>query len=92
MHIVGGGSRNALLNQFTANAAQTRVLAGPTEATAAGNILVQAIALGHLPSLAAARKVVRDSMETVVYEPVDAAPWAQAFDRFEKLAPVPGDV
>ena len=92
LHIVGGGSRNALLNQFTANAAQTRVLAGPTEATAAGNILVQAIALGHLPSLAAARKVVRDSMETVVYEPVDAAPWAQAFDRFEKLAPVPGDV
>ena len=50
LHIVGGGSKNSLLNQFTANAAQIPVLAGPVEATALGNILVQAITLGHIPS------------------------------------------
>src|SRR5207249_7469708 len=61
LHIVGGGGRNSLLNRFTANALQIPVLIGPVEATAAGNILVQAITLGHLPSLAAARQIVRDS-------------------------------
>jgi rhamnulokinase len=51
LHIVGGGSRNQLLNQFSANACQVTVVAGPTEATAIGNILIQAIAMGHLGSL-----------------------------------------
>ena len=50
LHIVGGGSKDATLNQFTANALKIPVLAGPTECTAIGNILIQAIALGHLPS------------------------------------------
>src|SRR5439155_10630627 len=49
LHIVGGGCRNGLLNQFTANALQIPVLAGPVEATATVNILIQAITLGHLP-------------------------------------------
>jgi rhamnulokinase len=71
LHIVGGGSRNELLNQFTANALGVPVLAGPVEATALGNVLVQAIALGHVPSLAAARKLVADSFPLARYEPCD---------------------
>ncbi len=85
LHIVGGGSRNDLLNRFAANALQLPVVTGPVEATAAGNILVQAIALGHLPSLAAARDVVRRSFETTTVEPADAAVWADACARFERL-------
>ena len=58
LHIVGGGSQNALLNQFAANSLQIPIMAGPTECTALGNVLVQAITLGHLSSLAEARGVV----------------------------------
>jgi rhamnulokinase len=86
LHIVGGGSKNELLNQFTANALQIPVLAGPAEATAAGNLLVQAITLGHLSSLEAARQVARDSMENREVEPTDSVEWDTAFRRFEKLA------
>ena len=85
LNIVGGGSKNALLNQFAANSLQTRVLAGPTECTALGNILVQAIAQGHLPSLAAAREVVKNSFEVTRFEPQSGAEWDGAFARFEKL-------
>lgn len=85
LHIVGGGSKNSLLNQFTANAIQIPVVTGPVEATAAGNILVQAIAMGHLPSLAAARRVVRDSFETGTVLPRDAVAWEAAYSRFERL-------
>jgi rhamnulokinase len=85
LHIVGGGSRNALLNQFTANALQIPVLAGPVEATAAGNVLVQALALGHLPSLAAARQIVNASLEITAVEPCDMAEWQSQSERFSKL-------
>lgn len=85
LHIVGGGSQNGLLNQFTANALQMPVVTGPVEATAAGNILVQAIAMGHLPSLEAAREVVRNSFDLKTVEPKDAAPWDEARDRFEEM-------
>ena len=85
LHIVGGGSRNALLNQFTANACGVEVIAGPTEATAIGNVLVQAIALGDLPDLAAARQVVRQSMDVECFYPTDSAAWDTAKTRFEKL-------
>jgi rhamnulokinase len=84
VHIVGGGSRNALLNQFTANALQIPVVAGPVEATAAGNILIQAITLEHLPSLAAAREVVRQSMELTLVNPQAPEEWMKAYERFEK--------
>ena len=56
LHIVGGGSQSALLNQFAANATGREVIAGPVEATAAGNVLIQAIALGQVESLEALRK------------------------------------
>jgi rhamnulokinase len=85
LHIVGGGCQNGLLNQFAANALQLPVVTGPVEATAAGNILVQAIALGHLPSLATAREVVRASFETATVQPTDAPAWATAYERFETL-------
>ncbi len=85
LHIVGGGSQNDLLNQFTANAVQIPVLTGPAEATAAGNILIQAIALGHLPSLAAARSVVRNSTQLRPFIPQEADAWNRASTRFESL-------
>jgi sugar (pentulose or hexulose) kinase len=86
LHIVGGGSRNSLLNQFAANATQLTVLAGPVEATAAGNVLVQAIALGEVPSLSAAREIVAASMPVERIEPRDRAEWDRAFERFERMA------
>jgi rhamnulokinase len=85
LHIVGGGSQASALNQCTANALKIPVIVGPTECTALGNILVQAIALDHLPSLAAAREVVRNSFELKTVAPQDAAQWDAAAARFEKL-------
>ncbi len=87
LHIVGGGSRNELLNQFTANALQIPVLAGPVEATALGNVLIQAITLGHLPSLDAARAAVGRSITVTHVAPGDASTWAAAYERFNALLP-----
>lgn len=85
LHIVGGGSKNALLNQFAADACGLPVIAGPAEATAIGNIVVQAIALRHLSSLAAGRELVEASFETATYKPKDVAQWDAAWTRFERL-------
>jgi len=87
LHVVGGGSKNELLNQFTANATGIPVQAGPAEATAAGNVMIQAIALGHVPSLAAARGIIRDSSAVQIYQPEAADAWETAFQRFEALGP-----
>jgi rhamnulokinase len=85
LHVVGGGSKDATLNQFTANALKIPVLAGPTECAALGNILVQAIALGHLESHAAAREVVRNSFALKTFTPQATAQWDAAAARFETL-------
>jgi rhamnulokinase len=85
LHIVGGGSKDATLNQFAANALKIPVIAGPTECTATGNMLVQAIALGHVPSHAAAREIVRNSFEMKTFTPQNSAQWDAAAARFEKL-------
>jgi rhamnulokinase len=69
IHIVGGGSRNRLLNQLAANATGRTVIAGPTEATAAGNILVQAIGAGVVSGLAEARQIVKRSFPLETYQP-----------------------
>lgn len=82
MHIVGGGARNRLLNKFAANAMQVRVLAGPEEATAAGNVLVQMAALGDLASLNQARQVVQRSFSLQEYLPQDDSNWAAAYQAF----------
>lgn len=85
LHIVGGGTKNRLLNQFAANATARPVVAGPVEATAIGNILVQAVALGELGSLADARAVVRRSFDVARYEPQDVDRWAEAYQRWAGL-------
>lgn len=85
LHIVGGGSRNRLLNQWTANALNRKVVTGPIEATAAGNILIQALAVGHLDSIEEARKVVLNSFPTETFEPTDQSQWDNAFELFQSL-------
>ena len=87
LHIVGGGSRNALLNQMTADASGLRVLAGPSEATAAGNIAAQMIACGEVTTVAEARGIIRDSFEIAEFKPRDASVWDEKAARFEKLLP-----
>ena len=85
IHIIGGGTKNNLLNQFTANSTNRTVITGPVEATAIGNILMQAIGLKHLSSLAEAREVVRASFEPQVYEPKQTADWDEAYSRLQKV-------
>ena len=82
IHVLGGGSRNALLNQLTADATNRPVIAGPDEATAIGNIMVQAIATGHLASLEEGRAMVRRSSDLRRYEPHPSAAWDAAYARF----------
>jgi rhamnulokinase len=84
IHIIGGGTKNRLLNQFAADAMCRTVITGPVEATAIGNILMQAIGLQHLASLAEARQVVRASFRPEVYEPKNTADWEEAYARFQK--------
>lgn len=85
VHIIGGGMQNELLCQFAADAMQRPVMAGPVEATAMGNMLMQALALGHVTSLDQGRQVVRDSFVVRSYEPGEAAPWEEAYGRYLKL-------
>jgi rhamnulokinase len=82
IHVVGGGSQNHVLCRFTADATGRPVVAGPVEATAVGNIIVQAMALGHVSSLEEARALVRRSFDLVTYEPGERAPWDEAYTRF----------
>ncbi len=91
VQIVGGGSRNRLLNQFTADAVGKPVIAGPVEATAAGNVLAQALALGRLGSLAEARQVVRRSFTVEVFQPSPRQPWDDAYARWLRLAQPPAE-
>lgn len=85
IHIVGGGSQNPLLCQMTADATGRPVLAGPVEATALGNGLVQLIALGEIKDIAEARQVVRASFPPVLYEPQSGTDWEAAYVRFRGL-------
>ena len=85
LHIVGGGSANELLNQFTANALGVQVVAGPVEATAIGNLMVQAMALGEVRSTAEIRTVVRDSFAVALFEPHDSADWEDAYGRWREV-------
>lgn len=85
VHIVGGGTQNELLNQFTANATGRPVVTGPVEATALGNVLMQARTSGHVRTLADIRSVVRASSIMKRYEPKDAAQWNEAYGQFAAL-------
>ena len=85
VHIIGGGMQNELLCQLAADAMQRPVVAGPIEATAMGNILMQALALGYVGSLDEAREVVRSSFQVSTYVPGNGAPWAEAYGRYSEL-------
>ena len=86
IHIVGGGSKNALLNRFVADATGRTVVAGPAEATAIGNLLVQAIGAGELDGLSGLRAVVRSSFELERIEAKGASPeWERAYQKYLKL-------
>jgi rhamnulokinase len=86
VHVVGGGSQNALLCQLTADATRLPVLAGPVEATALGNIMVQAFARGYVDSLEEIRTVVRRSVEVRTYEPGGSADdWKELRQRFSRI-------
>jgi rhamnulokinase len=85
LHIVGGGTKSPVLSQYAANATGRTVLTGPVEATACGNILIQALTLGHLESLEALRQVVRKSFSIKEYQPQESEAWSHAFTRFSAL-------
>ncbi len=85
IHVVGGGTQNKQLCQATADACRRVVLAGPIEATAIGNVLVQAISAGQLGSITEARGLVRQSFPPDRYEPHETAAWDEAFERFRVL-------
>jgi rhamnulokinase len=85
LHVIGGGSRNALLNQMSADALGIEVIAGPSEATALGNAIVQLISLGEIGSVAQAREILSRTIGTSTYEPKQTAAWNDAYERFLKL-------
>jgi sugar (pentulose or hexulose) kinase len=85
LHLVGGGVKNLVLNQYTADAVGRPVITGPVEATALGNIVSQAIATGELAGLAEARQVIANSTETQTLLPQAGAEWDAAYSRFRSL-------
>ncbi|HHT44193.1 MAG TPA: rhamnulokinase [Fastidiosipila sp.] len=87
IHVVGGGTKDGLLSQFTANATNTTVVAGPIEATALGNIAVQLLAEKKLKSVKEARAVIANSFNTLTYEPENQKAWDEAYDRYSRIFP-----
>ena len=85
LHIVGGGSQSNLFNRLAASATGRTVLAGPVEATAIGNVLLQAIAMGDVKSLAEMREIVRNSFDIETFEPEPTSIWQDARDKFNAL-------
>lgn len=85
IHLIGGGAQNQVLCQFTANATGKEVIAGPTEGTALGNILMQARAMGVLDTLTDMRELIRQTVVTRTYQPEDQHEWTQALLRFKTI-------
>ena len=85
IHIVGGGSKNMVLNQFVADCTGRRVVAGPSEGTAIGNILVQAMGAGELSGLDEIRAVVRRSFPPVTVEPRPSVEWERGYEKYRKI-------
>ena len=85
LHIIGGGSLNAYLNQFTANSLGIEVLAGPQEGTAIGNIMLQAKASGDVADIWDMRRIIAASLELKRFEPADRDAWDGAYERFLKI-------
>jgi rhamnulokinase len=85
VHVIGGGCKNSLLAQMTADASGRTVITGPVEATAIGNIMIQLLALGHVSSLEEGTEVIGRSFDSMVYEPHRSAAWDDAYERFLDL-------
>ncbi len=85
LHVIGGGSRNNLLNQFTADAIGLPVIAGPAEATAIGNVMMQAKACGIVSSLAEMRSIIAENTDVTIFYPADREKWQEAYYRYEKI-------
>ena len=86
VHILGGGAKSDLLNQFAASALQIPVYAGPLEATAIGNLCTQFMARGEISNLAEIRRVVGASFETSQFTPQEASVWNDAYEKFRRLS------
>jgi len=86
IRVIGGGCRNAMLNQFTADATGCRVLAGPAEATALGNIAMQLVGIGAMPSIDDARSLIERSFPVEIFEPAQSAVWDRAYANFKTLS------
>jgi rhamnulokinase len=86
LRVVGGGSRNALLCQMAADACGIPVVAGPAEATALGNLMLQAIAVGEIAEVKAGREAVAASVALNVYEPTSSRAWDEAIERHDSAA------
>ena len=82
LHIIGGGAQNKMLNQFTANAVGKTVLAGPSEATAMGNILLQAKAAGLVKDKKEIRRIIRNSVELEMFDPEETAHWELNYNKY----------
>ncbi|MEC7868762.1 MAG: FGGY-family carbohydrate kinase [Candidatus Poribacteria bacterium] len=89
IHIIGGGTQNKLLCQFTADATKRQVIAGPVEATSIGNLLVQMASCGAIGSITEGREIIAESSELIYFEPTDNAQWDQVYDRFLEIANLP---
>ena len=85
LHIIGGGSLNKYLNQFTANATGVVVKAGPQEGTALGNIMMQAQAAGLVSDIWQMRQIIANSIDLVTYTPQDKALWDAAYEKYLKI-------
>lgn len=85
LHVIGGGSKNNVLNQFTANALGIPVVAGPSEATAIGNIMLQAKAVGMVNGIQEMRHLIASSIETTEFAPQDTEVWNEAFKKFVEV-------
>jgi rhamnulokinase len=85
IHIVGGGTLNRMLCQMAADACRRHVVAGPVEATAIGNVLIQILSSGEVGSLAEARQIIRASFDVETYEPQNTSPWDEAYARFQAM-------
>ena len=85
LHIIGGGSLNKYLNQFTADALAVNVLAGPQEGTAIGNIMIQAKNAGAVSDIWEMRRIIADSIQLQYFEPKDTKAWDDAYDKFLKI-------
>lgn len=85
LHVIGGGSKNTLLNQFTANAIGMPVIAGPSEATAIGNAMIQARSAGIVATRWEMRRLIADSIHTETFVPQDETVWQEVYERYLQL-------